>query len=80
MVSASIAVNYGLETRSGQTKDYAISICYFFARNTALRSKSKDWFVWNQYNMWGDMSTSSVVSVSLTELAPSNQAYWSSTT
>ena len=42
----------------GQTKDYNIGICCFFAKHTTLRTKSKDWLAWNQDNLseWGDMS------------------------
>jgi hypothetical protein len=40
---ASSAVDRGFEPRSGQTKDYEIGICCFFAKNAALRRKSKDW-------------------------------------
>ena len=44
--------------RSSQTKDYKISICYFYAKHTALRRKSKDWLARNQDNVsvWKDMS------------------------
>jgi hypothetical protein len=57
-VLASSAVDRGLEHRSGQTKDYKISICCFSAKHTsALRSKSKDWLGWNQSNVseWSDI-------------------------
>ena len=56
---ASSAVDRGLESRSGQTKDYEIGICCFSAKPTALRRKSKDWLVRNQDNVseWSDMST-----------------------
>ena len=36
-------VNRGIESRSGQTKDYKLDMCYFSARHTALRRTSKDW-------------------------------------
>jgi hypothetical protein len=51
----SIAVDRGLEPRSGQTKDYKIGICCFSAQRAA---KSKDWLVQNQDNVSvsGDMS------------------------
>ena len=59
-VLASSAVDYELEPRLGQTKDYKIGICCFFAilKHAALRSKSKDWLARNQDNVseWGDMS------------------------
>ena len=56
---ASSAVDRGLESRSGQTKDYESGICCFSAKPTALRRKSKDWLVRNQDNVseWSDMST-----------------------
>ena len=52
------AVYSWFEPRSGQTKDYKIGICCFFAKHAALRSKSKDWLARNQNNVseWGDMS------------------------
>jgi hypothetical protein len=40
-----------LEYRSGQTKDYEIGICCFFAKHAALRRKSKDWLARNQNNV-----------------------------
>jgi hypothetical protein len=57
-VLASIAVDRGFEPRSGQTKDYKIGICCFFAKHAALRRKSNDWLARNQDNVsvWGDMS------------------------
>ena len=59
-VLASSVVDRGFEPRSGQTKDYEIGICYFFAKSAVLRKKSKDWLAWNQDNVseWGDMSIS----------------------
>ena len=58
-VLASSAVDRGFELRSGQTKDYKIGICCFFAKNAALRRKSKDWLAQNQNNVseWSDIST-----------------------
>ena len=52
------ALDRGFESRLEQTKDYEIGICCFSAKDTALRSKSKDWFARNQNNVseWGDMS------------------------
>ena len=49
----------GFEPRSGQTKDYEISICYFPAKHAALRRKSKDWLARNQNSVseWSDMFT-----------------------
>ena len=57
-VLASRAVDRGLESRSGQTKDYEIGICWFSAKRTELRRKSKDWLARNQNNVseWGNMS------------------------
>ena len=56
---ASNAVDRGFEPRSGQTKDYKISICCFSAKHAALRRKSKDWLARNQNNVsgWSNMST-----------------------
>jgi hypothetical protein len=44
---AQSAVDRGFESWSGQTKDYKIGICCFFAKHTALRRKSKDWLARN---------------------------------
>jgi hypothetical protein len=54
----SSAVDRGIESPSGQTKDYKIGICCFSAKHAALRSKSKDWLARNQNNVseWNDMS------------------------
>ena len=58
-VLVSSMVNRGFEPWSGQTKDYKIGICCFFAKHAKLRRKSKDWLARNQNNVseWGDMST-----------------------
>jgi hypothetical protein len=58
-VLASSVVYHGFQPRMGQTKDYKIDMCYFSAKRTALRSKSKDWLARNQNNAseWSDMST-----------------------
>jgi hypothetical protein len=58
-VLASSAVDSGFESRSSQTKDYKIGICWFSAKHAALRRKSKDWLARNQNNVseWSDMST-----------------------
>ena len=60
---ASSAVDRGFEPWSGQTKDYAIGICYFSAMHAALKRKSKDWFAQNQNNVseWSDMSSRGLV-------------------
>jgi hypothetical protein len=55
-VLASSAVYRGIESRSGQTKDYEIGICCFSTKHTALRRKSKDWLARNHVYEWGDMS------------------------
>jgi hypothetical protein len=54
----SSAVDHGIESPSGQTKDYKIGICCFSAKHAALRRKSKDWLARNQNNVseWNDMS------------------------
>jgi len=69
MVSAlaSSVVDRGVETRSGQAKDYKIGMCCFSAKHAALRRKSKDRLGRNQDNVseWGDMSIRGlIVSVS----------------
>ena len=56
---ASSVVYRGVELRSGETKDYEIGICCFYAKVAALlRSKSKDWLARNQNNVseWNDIS------------------------
>jgi hypothetical protein len=40
---ASTSVDCGVESRSGQTKDYKIGICCFSAKHVALRRKNTDW-------------------------------------
>ena len=50
-VLVSSAVDHGFEPRSDQTKDYKIGICFFSAKHTALRKKSKDWLAQNQDNV-----------------------------
>jgi len=47
-----------LKKNSGQTKDYKIGICCFYAKHAGLKRKSKDWLARNQDNVseWGDMS------------------------
>ena len=62
-VLASSVVDRGLEHRSGQTKEYKISMCCFSAKRAALRRKSKDWLARNQNNVseWSDMSTREMV-------------------
>jgi hypothetical protein len=50
-VLASSVVERGIESRSGQTKDFKIGICCFSAKHAALRRKSKDWLARNQNNV-----------------------------
>jgi hypothetical protein len=40
-VLASSVIDRGLESRSGQSKDYEIGICCFSAKQAVLRRKSK---------------------------------------
>ena len=56
---ASSAVDRGFKSQSGQIKDYEIGTCCFSAKHTALKIKSKDWFLQNQDNVsvWSNMST-----------------------
>ena len=58
-VLASSAEDRGFEPRSGQTNDYKIGICCFFAKHAALRRKGKNWLVRNQNKVseWNNMST-----------------------
>jgi hypothetical protein len=58
MLAASV-VDRGFESWSGQTKDYKIGICYFFAKQAAVKRTSKDWLARNLNNVskWSDMST-----------------------
>ena len=57
-VVASSAVDRGFVSRSVQTKDYNIGMCYFFAKQATLRKKNKDCLARNQDNVseWGDIS------------------------
>jgi len=52
-------IDFGIEPRSDQTKDYKIGVCCFSAKHTSLRSKSKDWLAQNHDNVleWSDLST-----------------------
>ena len=50
-VFAASVVDRGFEPRSGQTNDYKIDICCFFAKYQVLRRKSKDWLARNQDNV-----------------------------
>jgi hypothetical protein len=44
-VFVSSVIDYVFQPRSGQSKDYAIGICCFFAKHATLRSKNKDWLI-----------------------------------
>jgi hypothetical protein len=57
-VFTSSVINRELKSRSGQTMDYNIGVCCFYAHHAALRSKSKNWLAQNQDNVseWSDMS------------------------
>ena len=62
-VLASSTVDRGIESLSGQIKDYKIGICCFSTKHAALRRKSKDCLARNQNNVseWSDMSTSGLL-------------------
>ena len=51
-VITACALDSGFESRSDQSKDYKIGICCFFAKNAALRNKSKDWLASNQNSVF----------------------------
>jgi hypothetical protein len=57
-VLASSVVDRWFESRSGQTKDYNIGMCCFYAKHAALSRKGKDWLTRNQNNVseWSDIS------------------------
>ena len=63
-VLASSVVDRGFEPRSGQTKDYEIGICCFFAKHAALRRKIREWFARNQDDVseWSHMSIRGLLS------------------
>jgi hypothetical protein len=58
MVIVWSVVDRVFESRPGQTKDYEIDICCFFANHAVFKRKSKDWLARNQDNVseWGNMS------------------------
>jgi hypothetical protein len=62
-VLPSSVVDIGFGSLLGQTKDYTTGICYFSAKQAALRSKSNECLSWNHDNMseWSDMSTHSLL-------------------
>jgi len=45
------AVYYWFESRSVQSRDYAMCMCYFSAKHAVLNRTSKDWMDWNQDNV-----------------------------
>ena len=57
-VLTSSAVDRGFEPRTGQIKDYEISMRCFSAEHAALRKNNKDWLTQNQDNVseWCNMS------------------------
>ena len=57
-VLPSSVVDRWFQLRSGQTKDYKISICCLSAKHAELRRKNKDWLAQNQDNVpeWVNMS------------------------
>ena len=42
MVPASSAIDREFDPQLGETKDYAIGICFFSAKHASQKSKSKD--------------------------------------
>jgi len=56
-VLASRAVDRGSEHHSGETKDYEIGICCFFAKHAVLRRKSKVCLAQNQEKLLNWRST-----------------------
>ena len=56
-VLTSSAVDHRLDPESEHAKDYQIGICYFAAKQAALRRKGEDWLARNQDNVseWGGM-------------------------
>jgi hypothetical protein len=61
MVSAltSRAIDHGFEPQWGQIKYFTIGIVCFFVKQASVRSKSKDWLVENEINVfkWSEMFT-----------------------
>ena len=58
-VLVSSAVNRGFEPWLGQTKDYTIGMCCFYAKHTALRRKREDRLArnLNHVSEWTAIST-----------------------
>ena len=46
------ALDSGFEPWSDKSKDYKIGICCLFAKNAALKNKSKDWLASNQNSVF----------------------------
>jgi hypothetical protein len=44
-------VDRWFEPRSGKSIDYVIGICWFSAKHTTLKKKSKEWLARNQNNV-----------------------------
>jgi hypothetical protein len=57
---ASSAIDRGFEPQSAQIQDFKIGMCYFFAKQAALKRKNKDWLARNQNNVseWNVVSVS----------------------
>ena len=63
----SSVVDCGFKTRSRQTKDCKIGICFLSTKHAALRSKSQDWLGLYQDNvfLWSNMSTHCISKLAL---------------
>ena len=63
---ASRAVYRGFEPRSGWTRNYKFSICWFSAKHAAFSGKSKYILARDEDNMsgWNEMFTRGLLSVS----------------
>jgi hypothetical protein len=42
---------WSIQPLSDQAKEYKIGICYYYAKQAALRGKIKDWFAQNLINV-----------------------------
>ena len=79
-VLASSAMNLGFESRSGQTKDYSIDLCFFIAKHAALRRKAKTgWLGIRIMCPGGAICLSADCFFSELALYKSNSGSWSST-
>jgi len=58
MLTSRRVIDRRAKSRSGQTKDNKISICWFFTSHAVFRRKSKDWLAQNQDNVseWSAIS------------------------